>query len=69
VGKPTGFLETDRQTGAKRPIKERTKDYKEFESNLSPVELEEQASRCMDCGIPTCHSFGCPVKKQNSGME
>jgi len=43
VGKPTGFLETDRQAGVKRQIKERIKDYKEFESNLSNDELEVQA--------------------------
>jgi glutamate synthase (NADPH) small chain len=64
VGKPTGFLETDRQVGIKRPIKERIKDYKEFESDLSVSELEAQASRCMDCGVPTCHAFGCPVKNR-----
>ncbi|MEE9604474.1 MAG: glutamate synthase subunit beta [Candidatus Scalindua sp.] len=64
MGKPTGFLETDRQAGVKRQIKERIKDYKEFESNLSNDELEIQASRCMDCGVPTCHAFGCPVKNR-----
>ena len=64
MGKPTGFLETDRQAGVKRQIKERIKDYKEFESNLSSDELEVQASRCMDCGVPTCHAFGCPVKNR-----
>lgn len=64
MGKPTGFMETGRQSGVKRPIKERIKDFKEFESNLSPGELEAQASRCMECGVPTCHSFGCPVKNR-----
>jgi glutamate synthase (NADPH) small chain len=64
VGKPTGFLDTDRETGAKRPVKERTLDYKEFEGNLSHSELETQASRCMDCGVPTCHAFGCPLKNR-----
>jgi len=69
VGKPTGFLETDRQAGVKRQIKERIKDYKEFESNLSHDELEEQTSRCMDCGVPTCHAFGCPVKNRIPGWN
>ncbi len=64
MGKPTGFIETNRKTGAKRSVENRTQDYKEFETNLSPRELEEQASRCMDCGVPTCHAFGCPVKNR-----
>lgn len=64
MGKPTGFLETDRQSCIKSPVKERIKNYKEFESNLSARELENQASRCMDCGIPTCHFYGCPVKNR-----
>lgn len=64
MGKPTGFLETNRQAGVKRPIKDRVKDYKEFEGNLSASELQEQAGRCMDCGVPTCHAFGCPLKNR-----
>ena len=64
MGKPTGFLETGRQTGDKRPVRERICDYKEFEGCLSPGDLEDQASRCMDCGVPTCHAFGCPVKNK-----
>ena len=66
MGKPTGFLESDRQAGVKRPIKERIKDFKEFECNLSQDELQVQAGRCMDCGIPACHAFGCPVKNRIS---
>ncbi len=64
VGKPSGFLETDRQAGVKRPVNERIKNYKEFESNLSVSELEAQASRCMDCGVPSCHAYGCGVKNR-----
>ncbi|MDR4504293.1 MAG: glutamate synthase subunit beta [Candidatus Scalindua sp.] len=64
MGKPTGFLETARKTGAKRLIAERIKDFNEIEGNLSTDELEDQASRCMDCGIPTCHIYGCPVKNR-----
>ena len=64
MGKPTGSLETGRQTGDKRTVKERIRNYKEFEGSLSPEDLEAQASRCMDCGVPTCHAFGRPVKNK-----
>ncbi|MCF6149032.1 MAG: glutamate synthase subunit beta [Candidatus Kuenenia sp.] len=64
MGKPTGFLEIKRKNSEKRPVNDRILDYKEFEKKLLPVELEGQASRCMDCGIPTCHAFGCPVKNR-----
>ena len=69
MGKPSGFLETDRQAGVKQPVEERIKNCKEFEGNVSDSVLEEQASRCMDCGVPSCHAYGCGVKKQNSGLE
>ncbi len=64
MGKPSGFLETDRQAGIKLPVNERTQSYKEFEANVSDSELEAQASRCMDCGIPSCHAYGCGVKNR-----
>ncbi len=64
MGKPTGFLETDRLAGAKRPVNERIKNFKGFESDLSLEELQAQASRCMDCGVPSCHAYGCPVKNR-----
>ncbi|MFP4380335.1 MAG: glutamate synthase subunit beta [Candidatus Sumerlaeia bacterium] len=61
MAKPTGFLEFDRKHPPKRSIKERVKDYREIEQLMTEEELLDQAARCMDCGIPYCHSFGCPV--------
>jgi glutamate synthase (NADPH/NADH) small chain len=60
MGKPTGFLEYNRELPAKRPAKERLKDYNEFVERYSEPKLNQQAARCMDCGIPFCHS-GCPL--------
>jgi glutamate synthase (NADPH/NADH) small chain len=61
MAKPTGFLEYKRQEPRKRTVAERIKNYQEFEIPLSVKELQKQAARCMDCGVPSCHSFGCPV--------
>jgi glutamate synthase (NADPH/NADH) small chain len=60
MGKPTGFLEFTREMPGKRPVQERKNDYKEFISLYSPDQLNQQASRCMNCGIPFCH-HGCPL--------
>ena len=60
MGKPTGFLEFDRHLPSKRPVQERKGDYKEFVNMYSGQELNKQAARCMDCGIPFCH-HGCPL--------
>jgi glutamate synthase (NADPH/NADH) small chain len=57
---PTGFLEIDRRDRHCRPVPERVKDWIEFVEPLSPPEVAKQAERCMDCGVPFCHS-GCPV--------
>ncbi|HPD16560.1 MAG TPA: glutamate synthase subunit beta [Planctomycetota bacterium] len=62
MGKPTGFLLYERQDPPKRPVVERVHDYQEIELRLPVPQLEVQAARCMDCGIPFCHSFGCPVQ-------
>jgi glutamate synthase (NADPH) small chain len=62
MGKPTGFMAHSRQDPRKRPVHERTRDYREFIDALSVPELEVQAARCMDCGVPFCHVCGCPVK-------
>ena len=60
MGKPTGFLEYNRELpGAKAP-KERIKDYKEFVEPTSDSLIGEQSARCMDCGVPFCHN-GCPL--------
>jgi glutamate synthase (NADPH) small chain len=60
MGKPTGFLEVNRQTPSKRDVSERVLDYKEIDIDLSSDLVEKQASRCMDCGVPFCHN-GCPL--------
>ena len=61
MGKPTGFLEFVRQNAPKRPVAQRVEDWREVEGRLPEVTLREQAARCMDCGIPFCHSYGCPL--------
>ena len=60
MGKPTGFMEFDRELPGKRPVAERIQDYKEFVDRYSNEKLNQQAARCMDCGVPFCHS-GCPL--------
>jgi glutamate synthase (NADPH/NADH) small chain len=60
MGKVTGFKEFERQDESNIPVEERIKNYKEFTVPLSNDELKKQGSRCMDCGIPFCHS-GCPL--------
>jgi glutamate synthase (NADPH/NADH) small chain len=67
VADPTGFLSYDRQELPKRPTDERVHDWCEVYTELDPAERNEavrvQATRCMDCGIPFCHSgsAGCPL--------
>jgi NAD(P)H-dependent glutamate synthase small subunit len=51
-----------RQDPPKRPVEERIGDFGEFVGPLAPPALQRQAARCMDCGIPFCHVYGCPVK-------
>ncbi len=60
MGKVTGFLEFGREYPAKRPAGERVNDYNEFVHRYSEEKLNQQAARCMICGIPFCHS-GCPL--------
>lgn len=60
MGEPRGFLKSARQTNAYRQICERIKDYKEVSKLRTDKQSEEQASRCMDCGTPFCHS-ACPI--------
>ncbi len=57
---PRGFLSTPRQTAGRRPVDVRIMDWKEVYTEFGPAELERQAGRCMDCGIPFCHQ-GCPL--------
>ena len=60
MGKATGFKEFTRELPKRRPVEERIKDYKEMYMPFSDNKLKTQASRCMDCGVPTCHA-GCPL--------
>ncbi|MGF1637098.1 MAG: glutamate synthase subunit beta [Cyclobacteriaceae bacterium] len=60
MGKPTGFLEFGRELPGKRDPKERIGDYKELYVEFSDEKTNQQAARCMDCGVPFCHT-GCPL--------
>jgi glutamate synthase (NADPH) small chain len=60
MGKPTGFLEFSREMPSKRPVRERVNDYREFVEKYPAQKLNQQAARCMDCGVPFCH-HGCPL--------
>ncbi|MEC8517971.1 MAG: glutamate synthase subunit beta [Verrucomicrobiota bacterium] len=69
MGKPTGFIEFERQTNPMRPEEERLKDWKEVYILRDEKTCETQGARCMDCGIPFCHrgemmqggASGCPI--------
>jgi glutamate synthase (NADPH/NADH) small chain len=69
MGKPTGFIEYLRELPLDRPAIERIRDWNEFHFHMEENKLREQASRCMDCGIPFCHTgtlisgmaSGCPI--------
>jgi glutamate synthase (NADPH/NADH) small chain len=60
MGKPTGFLEIDRRDRWYQPVSRRLQHFGEFSLPLTEPEIRQQGARCMDCGIPYCHS-GCPV--------
>ena len=60
MGKTTGFMEFERKDESYAPVKDRIKNYNEFTKPLKENELKDQGARCMDCGIPFCHS-GCPL--------
>ncbi len=60
MGKTTGFLEFTRELPPKRKVEERLKDYNEFVERYADEKLNQQAGRCMNCGVPFCHS-GCPL--------
>jgi glutamate synthase (NADPH/NADH) small chain len=63
MGKATGFLEIERLDRGYEPVAERLKTWKEFVHPLPQDALQQQAARCMSCGIPFCHQ-GCPVNNQ-----
>jgi glutamate synthase (NADPH/NADH) small chain len=60
MGKTTGFLEYPRETPARRPVDERTQDWREVYRDFPDQRVQLQAARCMDCGVPFCNS-GCPL--------
>src|SRR6266550_620447 len=69
MGKPTGFMEYERELPADRSPLERVKDWQEFHEHFAKAKLQQQGARCMDCGIPFCHTgqlisgmaSGCPI--------
>ena len=72
MGKPTGFIEFQRELPADRDPVERIKDWGEFHHHHPDEKLQEQGARCMDCGVPFCHTgvrlpettpfpSGCPI--------
>ncbi len=69
MGKPTGFIEYLRELPVDRAPIERIRDWKEFHHHMDERNLHNQAARCMDCGVPFCHTgtllsgmaSGCPV--------
>jgi glutamate synthase (NADPH) small chain len=63
MGKVTGFIEYERSDRDYEPVEERIRHWREFVQPLGEQENRTQAARCMDCGIPYCHT-GCPVNNQ-----
>src|SRR5688572_4757899 len=69
MGKPTGFIEFERELPTDRDPIARLADWKEFHDHMPESKLKVQGSRCMDCGIPFCHTgklisgmaSGCPI--------
>jgi len=60
MSRPTGFLDIERRDRGARPVAERLSSWSEFVEPLAADSVARQASRCMECGIPFCHS-ACPV--------
>jgi glutamate synthase (NADPH/NADH) small chain len=60
VGKPTGFMEFERALPTRRAPEERVKDWFEIYHEFPLTSVQQQGARCMECGVPFCHS-GCPV--------
>ena len=69
MGKPTGFLEFPRELPLARLPAERIHDWREFHAHMPDADLQQQGARCMDCGVPFCHTgtliggmaSGCPI--------
>ncbi|MBE7538132.1 MAG: glutamate synthase subunit beta [Opitutaceae bacterium] len=69
MGKPTGFIDYLRELPVDRTPTERVRDWKEFHQHMEEKKLRQQGARCMDCGVPFCHTgkllngmaSGCPI--------
>lgn len=61
MGKVDAFLNIPRRTAELEEVEERLGHYRDFHISLSEEGLKEQASRCLDCGVPFCHGYGCPL--------
>jgi glutamate synthase (NADPH) small chain len=61
---PLGFIVYPRENPIRRPVEERIHDWREEEQMLPADRLKHQALRCMDCGIPFCETYGCPLKNR-----
>ena len=61
MGRPRAFLEVSRTEPGYRPVEERIRDFRSVERQLDYLQLRDQSSRCMDCGTPFCHAYGCPL--------
>jgi len=60
MGKVTGFLEIEREQPSRRKVEDRLKDWLEVYEPFPEAKQREQGARCMDCGVPFCHT-GCPI--------
>src|SRR6188474_672956 len=60
MGKDTGFMEYTRELPGRRPVAERVNDYFEIYQPFEDEKVRTQGARCMDCGVPFCHT-GCPL--------
>ena len=77
MGKPTGFLEFPRELPLARPPAERIHDWYEFHEHADETMLRKQGARCMDCGVPFCHTgtliegmaVGLPDQQSHSRVE
>lgn len=55
------FLEIPRRNAEERPVEERIRDYNKTAKEMTQEQVVEQAKRCMNCGVPFCHNYGCPL--------
>ncbi len=61
MGKVDAFLNVPRRSASLEKVKERLSHFRDFHISLTEEGLRDQASRCMDCGVPFCHGYGCPL--------